>query len=270
VTTHYARFVVPGTDVVQWGRVEGLGTPDARLVPVVGPIPGPLTPTEKPSVPLADVQLLAPVTPSKVVGIGTNYRAHAAEMGRAIPPVPKVFLKPATAVIGPGQAIEVPPVTTRVDHEAELAVVIGKKATRVSKADALQHVFGFTVCNDITARDFQRTDGTFARGKGFDTFCPLGPWVTVGLDFANVAVQGRVNGTLRQDGHTSDLIFDVPTLVSFVSHVMTLLPGDVISTGTPFGVGPLVAGDRVVVSVEGIGSLENPVVDRADRKAPSA
>lgn len=216
-------------------------------------------------VPLSEVQLRCPVTPSKVVGIGTNYRAHAAEMGRALPPVPKMFLMPSTAVVGPGVAITLPPGTERVDHEAELAVVIGRRASRVPVTEAMAHVVGFTVANDVTARDFQRADKVFARAKGFDTFCPLGPWVAVDLDPSDLAVQATVDGQLRQDGRTSDLIFDVPTLVSFVSHVMTLLPGDVIATGTPSGVGPLVAGQTVRVEVEGIGAMENPVVDREDR-----
>jgi 2-keto-4-pentenoate hydratase/2-oxohepta-3-ene-1,7-dioic acid hydratase in catechol pathway len=210
------------------------------------------------------------VTPSKVIGIGTNYRAHAVEMGRSIPPVPKVFLMPSTAVVGPGQPIEVPPKTQRVDHEAELAVVIGRRATRVSRDEALEHVFGYTACNDVTARDFQKQDGVFARAKGFDSFCPIGPWLVTGLDPSDLRVQGMVDGVLRQDGRTSDLIFDVPRLVSFVSHVMTLLPGDVISTGTPSGVGPLVAGDCVRVVVEGVGMLENPVINRVDRSEPGA
>jgi 2-keto-4-pentenoate hydratase/2-oxohepta-3-ene-1,7-dioic acid hydratase in catechol pathway len=217
------------------------------------------------SVPLDAVVLLCPVEPSKVIGIGTNYHAHAVEMGRALPAVPKMFLMPSTAVIGPDDPIQVPPGTNRVDHEAELAVVIGKAARRVSVTDALHHVVGYTACNDVTARDFQKADTVFARAKGFDSFCPLGPWVAVDLDPTNLRVQARVDGQLRQDGRTSDLIFDVAQLVSFVSHVMTLLPGDVIATGTPAGVGPLVAGNVVEVEVEGIGTLRNRVVNREDR-----
>jgi 2-keto-4-pentenoate hydratase/2-oxohepta-3-ene-1,7-dioic acid hydratase in catechol pathway len=178
-----------------------------------------------------------------------------------------MFVMPSTAVIAPGVAIEKPPGSERVDHEAELAVVIGTRTARVSEAEALSHVFGYTACNDVTARDFQRADKVFGRAKGFDTFCPLGPWITVGLDPSDLRVQGWVDGELRQDGRTSDLIFGVATLVSFVSHVMTLLPGDVISTGTPSGVGPLEAGQVVTVGVEGVGRLSNPVVARAARTA---
>ena len=215
---------------------------------------------------LADWTLLAPLVPSKVVGIGSNYRDHAAEMGRALPAVPKIFLKPSTSVCGPLDPVRIPPDTVRVDHEAELGVVVGRTMSRVPVDEALSYVLGYTVVNDITARDFQKTDGTFARGKGFDTFCPMGPCIRTGLDPRDLAVRCWVDGELRQDGRTSDMVFDVPTLLAFVSSVMTLLPGDIIATGTPAGVGPLVAGQRVVVEVEGIGRLENPVVDRDDRR----
>jgi 2-keto-4-pentenoate hydratase/2-oxohepta-3-ene-1,7-dioic acid hydratase in catechol pathway len=250
---------------VCFGLVDGADAEQRWFTPVVGTLVDRRWEASGPPIPLEQVELLCPVTPSKVVGIGTNYRAHAAEMGRSIPPVPKMFLMPATAVVGPGAAIAVPPGTNRVDHEAELAVVIGRRASRVAVDRALEHVVGFTVANDVTARDFQRADKIFARAKGFDTFCPLGPWVAVDLDPSDLRVQAHVDGILRQDGRTSDLIFDVPTLVSFVSHVMTLLPGDVIATGTPSGVGPICAGQTVRVTVEGIGSMENPVVDREDR-----
>lgn len=198
-------------------------------------------------------------TPSKIIGIGSNYRRHAEEMGKPIPAVPKIFLVAPTALIGPGQAIEIPPGTERVDHEAELGVVIGRRACRVSVADALSHVRGYTCVNDVTARDFQRADKVFGRAKGFDTFCPAGPRIVEDLDPSDLRVRCRVDGELRQDGRTSDMIFDVPTLVSFVSHVMTLLPGDLICTGTPSGVGPLEPGQVVEVEVEGIGVLSNPV-----------
>ena len=208
---------------------------------------------------------LPPVMPSKIVGIGSNYKAHIAEMGRATPLVPKIFLKPSTAIIGHKQPIELPPGTTRVDHEAELGVVISRVASRVSVEEASSAIFGFTVVNDVTARDFQRQDGTFARAKGFNTFCPIGPVVLKTEELQERAVRCWVNGELRQDGSTADLLFDVPTLISFVSSVMTLLPGDVIATGTPSGVGPIVDGDVVEVEVEGIGRLRNPVVNREDR-----
>jgi 2-keto-4-pentenoate hydratase/2-oxohepta-3-ene-1,7-dioic acid hydratase in catechol pathway len=210
-------------------------------------------------------RLLAPVAPSKIVGIGSNYRDHAAEMGKPVPTVPKIFLKAPSAIVGPGEAIRVPPLTQRVDHEAELGVVIGRRATRVRVEDALSHVFGYTVVNDVTARDFQKEDGVFARAKGFDTFCPVGPAVVTGLDPARLAVRCTVDGAVRQDGTTADMVFDVAALVAFVSSVMTLEPGDLIATGTPAGVGPLLAGQTVTVSVEGIGALSNPVVDRDDR-----
>lgn len=215
----------------------------------------------------AEVKLLVPCVPSKIIGIGSNYRAHAAEMGKPVPELPKVFLKAPTALIGPDEAIEIPPGTTRVDHEAELGVVIGRRCARVRAEDALQYVLGYTVVNDVTARDFQKIDGLFARAKGFDTFCPTGPSIAVGLDPSDLLVRARVNGVTRQEGRTSDMVFDVPALIAFISQIMTLLPGDLIATGTPAGVGPLVAGDRVEVEVEGIGALSNPVRDREDRAA---
>jgi 2-keto-4-pentenoate hydratase/2-oxohepta-3-ene-1,7-dioic acid hydratase in catechol pathway len=210
-------------------------------------------------------RLLAPVEPGKIVCIGSNYRDHAAEMGKPVPDRPKIFLKPPSSVVGPEERIEIPPLTTRVDHEAELGVVIGRRCRRVSPADALDYVFGYTCVNDVTARDFQKEDGVFARAKGFDSFCPVGPAVVSGLDPARLRVTARVNDGLRQDGTTADMVFDVAALVSFVSKIMTLEPGDLLSTGTPAGVGPLVAGDRVVIEVEGVGALGNPVVDRDDR-----
>ncbi len=212
--------------------------------------------------PLEQVTLLCPVTPSKVIGIGSNYRAHALEMGKPIPAVPKIFLMAPSAVIGPGDPIPLPPGPLRIDHEAELGVVIGRQARGVTAAQAHEFIGGYTVVNDVTCRDHQRTDGTFSRGKSRDGFCPIGPCVALGLDPADLAVRGRVNGTLRQDGRTDDLIFDVPALVAFVSEVMTLEPGDVIATGTPSGVGPLQPGDLVEVEVEGVGILRNPVIAR--------
>ena len=206
------------------------------------------------------------LNPSKIIGIGSNYRRHIEEMGRDVPAQPKIFLMPPTALIGPGQAIEIPPGTARVDHEAELGVVIGRTMHRVSVEDALDHVAGYTAVNDVTARDFQRADGVFARAKGFDTFCPAGPEVVTDIDPFNTRVRCFVDGELRQDGNTADMVFDVPTILSFVSSVMTLNPGDLIATGTPMGVGPILPGQVVVVEIEGIGRLENPVVARADRE----
>ena len=179
----------------------------------------------------------------------------------------KIFLKPSTAIVGPNEPILLPPGAERVDHEVELGVVIGRRASRVSRAEALDCVAGYTVVNDVTARDFQRADGVFARAKGFDSFCPVGPCLVTGLDPRDLGVWARVNGEVRQSGRTSDLIFDVATLIEFVSGVMTLLPGDLIATGTPEGVGPLAHGDLVEVEVEGIGVLRNPVFDREDRRS---
>jgi len=248
------------------GRLRLGELEDDRVRPLVGDLFGELR-ADGAALPLAAVRLLAPVVPSKVVGVGSNYRAHALEMGRPLPPVPKLFLKPSTAVIGPEDPIEIPPGTDRVDHEGELGVVIGRTLRRVSPGEALAGVLGYTAVNDVTARDLQKADGVFARAKGFDSFCPIGPCVAIGLDPGDLAVRARVDGALRQDGRSSDLIFDVPTLISFISTIMTLLPGDVIATGTPAGVGPLVAGNRVEIEVEGVGTLGNPVVDREDRSA---
>lgn len=210
--------------------------------------------------PRDDRMLLAPVAPSKIVAVGLNYRAHAAEMGKRIPEEPLLFVKPSTAVVGPGEPIVAPPESIEVHHEAELAVVIGRPARRVSPARAREHVLGMTCLNDVTARDIQRREGHYTRAKGFDTFAPLGPWIAVGEDVGDRAVVCRVNGTERQRGRTGDLVFDPYTLVAYASCGMTLLPGDVVSTGTPPGVGPLAPGDRVEVEVEGVGVLANPVV----------
>jgi 2-keto-4-pentenoate hydratase/2-oxohepta-3-ene-1,7-dioic acid hydratase in catechol pathway len=206
-----------------------------------------------------EARLLAPVVPSKIVCVGKNYAKHAAEMGSEVPTTPLLFLKPETAIVGPGDAIELPSQSHRVEHEGELAVVIGKTTRHVAAEHALSHVFGYTCANDVTARDLQRSDVQFTRAKGFDTFCPLGPVITTSIDPARVGVSLRVNGEVRQDGNTRDMVFPVATLVAFVSSVMTLRPGDVILTGTPEGVGPLVDGDQVSVTVEGIGTLVNPV-----------
>ncbi len=214
---------------------------------------------------LADVRLLAPIFSSKVIGIGRNYADHAAELGNEVPKEPLIFIKPSTSVIGPNDAIRLPPASKRVEHEAELAVVIGASgARRVDRAGAERAIFGYTCGNDVTARDLQNLDKTWTRAKGFDSFCPLGPWIETALDVSDVEVKCEVGRDpermeLRQIGRTKDMIFDVPTLVSYVSHVMTLLPGDVILTGTPAGVDRLVEGDRVTVSVSGIGELTNTV-----------
>lgn len=216
---------------------------------------------------LADVRLLAPVIPrSKVVAIGRNYAAHAAEMGSELPDEPMMFLKPNTSVVGPGDPVYYPPQSERVDYEGELAVVIGRICRDVPPEQATDVIFGYTIANDVTARDLQAKDVQFTRAKGFDSFCPLGPWIETDLDpqtFAGgVSLQTHLNGDLVQDGSTKDLIFDVPTLVAHITSVMTLLPGDVILTGTPEGVGPMQVGDEVEVSIAGIGALTNTVARR--------
>lgn len=210
---------------------------------------------------LPDVRLLSPILPSKVVCVGRNYPEHAAEHGSQPPREPMLFLKPSTAVIGPQDAIRLPPQSKQVEHEAELAVVIGPPgARRADQAAARQAIFGWTCANDVTARDLQRADGQWTRGKGFDSFCPLGPWIVTGDELGDREVRCEVNEEVRQLGRTSEMVFDPVTLVSYISHVMTLLPGDVVLTGTPAGVAPLTAGDTVVVRVEGVGELVNPVV----------
>ncbi len=207
------------------------------------------------------LQYLAPVMPSKIVAIGVNYKDHAAEMHKTLPPDPLMFMKPATAIVGPDATIRLPQHHGRVDHEAELAVVIGKPCYKVKRADALDYVLGYTCLNDVTDRDLQKKDVQYTRAKGFDTFAPMGPSIAIGLDPTNLKIEGWVNGQKRQDSNTNQLIFPVDALIEFISSVMTLNPGDVISTGTPSGVGPLAHGDRVMVKIEGIGSLSNPVVE---------
>jgi 2-keto-4-pentenoate hydratase/2-oxohepta-3-ene-1,7-dioic acid hydratase in catechol pathway len=212
-------------------------------------------------IPATDVRLLAPVIPSKVVCIGKNYLEHAEEMGGDVPEEPIIFLKPSTSVIGPSDPIPRPAWTERVDHEGELGIVIGRLARQVRAEESGRFVLGYVCGNDVTARDLQARDGQWTRAKGFDGFCPLGPWVETELDPIDVAVECRVNGETRQAARTSQLAFGPGELIEFITRVMTLLPGDVILTGTPAGVGPLQVGDKVEVEVEGIGVLENEVVD---------
>ncbi len=214
---------------------------------------------------LAHVKLLAPVVPTKVVAVARNYAEHAKELGNDVPDAPRLFIKPSTSVVGPGDAIAIPPRTVKVDHEAELGVVIGRTLDWRSASDPMKAVAGYTCLNDVTARDMQKTDVQFTRAKGFDTFCPIGPWMATQLDPGNLRIRAWVDDELRQDGRTSDMVFDVPTLLGFIAEVMTLHPGDVIATGTPAGVGPLVAGQRVRIEIESIGTLENPVENRGDR-----
>ncbi len=229
-----------------------------RITPLDGLIDA-LTPSGEAALPCSRVRLLAPVAPSKIVAIGLNYADHAAEGNREPPKEPMLFIKPSTAVIGPDDEIIYPPQTGNLHHEGELAIVIGRTASRVSERDARDHVLGYTCANDVTARDLQRRDVQFTRGKGFDTFAPLGPWIVTGVDPSDLALETRVNGAVRQKSRTSFLIFNCDYLVSFISHVMTLLPGDVISTGTPAGVGPMRVGDVVEVEIEKIGCLRNRI-----------
>lgn len=244
---------------IRYGILE-----DGDITPLAGtPFDGGGPKPGKGTVGLEDVRLLAPCEPSKIVAIGLNYRAHAAEFDKDIPEDPMLFLKPSTSVIGPEDAIVYPShMSRRVDYEGELAVVIGTKTKDVSAGNAPDHILGYTCFNDVTARDLQGRDVQYTRAKGFDTFAPMGPWIETDLDPTDVRVESYLNGEKRQDTSTSDMIFNAFELVSFVSHVMTLLPGDVIATGTPSGVGKMKPGNTVEVRVEGIGTLMNTVVDR--------
>lgn len=208
---------------------------------------------------LPDVRLLAPILPTKIVGVGRNYAAHAAEMGGKPPETPLIFLKPSTTVIGPNAAIALPPSSNQVDYEGELAVVIGQPVKKVPAARAASVVLGYTIANDVTARDQQKADGQFTRAKSYDTFCPLGPWIETAVDPSDLDIRTEVDGQVKQDASTAQLVHTIPELIEFVSNIMTLLPGDVILTGTPEGVGPLSDGQQVSVTIEGIGTLTNPV-----------
>lgn len=212
--------------------------------------------------PLADTRLLAPILASKVICIGKNYAAHAAEMGGEAPENPVIFIKPNTSIIGPGVPILRPKSSDRVDFEGELAIVIGRPCRDVKAAAAKDVILGYTIGNDVTARDQQKADGQWTRGKGHDTFCPLGPWIETELDPADLEIRTELNGEVKQRSRTSLMLHDVGDIVEWISAVMTLLPGDVILTGTPEGIGPMVAGDTVSVTVEGLGTLTNPVADR--------
>ena len=208
----------------------------------------------------SEVELLVPVVPQKIIGVGSNYRNHAKEMGKPIPSEPLLFLKPPSALLSPGRPIARPQGFERCDYEGELAVVIGRRCHRQPVSTAMNYVLGYTLCNDVTVRDLQKKDGQFTRAKGFDSFCPFGPVITTDFDVGRAAVRSHLNGKLVQDGASDELIFSIEELVSFISHVMTLEPGDVISTGTPAGVGNLQPGDVIELSVDGIGRLRNPVI----------
>jgi 2-keto-4-pentenoate hydratase/2-oxohepta-3-ene-1,7-dioic acid hydratase in catechol pathway len=212
---------------------------------------------------LADVRLLAPVIPrSKVVCVGRNYRAHAEELGNEVPKEPLIFLKPNTSVVGPRDGIVYPEQTNDLHFEGELAIVIGRICRDLPRERAEEVIFGYTIANDVTARDLQKSDGQWARAKGYDTFCPLGPWISTDLDVADARVTTTLNGEPRQDGRTSQFIFDIPEVLAYITSFTTLLPGDVVLTGTPAGVGPMLPGDEVAISVEGLGTLTNKVIVR--------
>jgi 2-keto-4-pentenoate hydratase/2-oxohepta-3-ene-1,7-dioic acid hydratase in catechol pathway len=212
---------------------------------------------------LEDVRLLAPMLPSKVIAVGKNYAEHAREMGGEPPAEPLIFMKPSTAVIGPAEVIGYPEkLSSRVDFEGELAVIIGRLCREVPAARAADVIFGYTCANDVTARDLQKRDVQYTRAKGFDTFCPLGPWITTGVDPSDLRIQTTLNGEVKQDSRTSKMIHSIPTLIEYISQVMTLLPGDVILTGTPEGVGPMEVGDQVSVTIESIGTLSNRILAR--------
>jgi len=255
----YVRVVVDNVPV--WGILRNTEIVLLDRAPYDGGLPnGKVLPSAK-------TKLLAPVQPSKIICVGLNYALHVKESQSAtqIPEQPVLFMKPPTAVIGPDDDIVYPPSSARVDYEAELAVVIGKTARHVAESDAEKYIFGYTCLNDVTARDLQKKDGQWTRGKGFDTFCPIGPWVETELDYRNTVVESYLNGQRKQSGNTADMLFPVPFLVSYISQVMTLLPGDVISTGTPEGISPMQPGDTIEIRVSGIGSLINRVVDASAR-----
>jgi len=208
---------------------------------------------------VSDLKLLAPCVPSKIVAVGLNYRDHAAELGMSMPEVPILFLKPPTSVIGPNDAIVYPASSAQVDFEAELGVVIRDRVRNIEPGEARAHILGYTCVNDVTARDLQKKDGQWTRAKSFDTFCPMGPWIETDLDPSDLLVQSYLNGAARQSSRTSQVVFSVPYLISFISQIMTLEPGDLVITGTPSGIGPMKPGDEIEVRIEGIGSLKNIV-----------
>ena len=247
-----ARFLK--NDQPCYGLIEG-----EAVYAIEGSVFGEFDRAEKVAA-LSEVRLLAPCQPTKILAVGLNYRTHAAEAGMDVPSEPVLFFKPPSAVIGPLESIVYPTLSQRVDYEGELAVVIGQRARNVSPEKAHDFVLGYTCGNDVTARDLQRRDNQWTRAKGFDTFCPLGPYIVTDLDPTHLSIQTRVNGEVRQSTSTANMVFSVADLIAYISQVMTLEPGDVILTGTPSGVGPLQPGDVVEVEIEGIGTLRNPVV----------
>ncbi len=247
----YARFEHKG--VIYEGSIEAgvilhiTDSPFQKLTPL------------KYSVNIKDVRLLAPVIPSKIIAVGLNYLDHAEEFKTVLPEVPLIFLKPASAAIGPGDAIYYPKQSVRVDYEAELAIVIGRRGRNISSRDAKKYIFGYTCLNDVTARDLQKKDGQWTRAKSFDTFCPIGPHIVTDLDVSSLKIESFLNGKVRQSSNTSKMIFDCEKLVEFISGVMTLEAGDIIATGTPGGIGPMAVGDEIEVRIENIGSLINRI-----------
>lgn len=252
------RFTTAESATPAFGLVEG----DSILPFAKGePIESLAKARSGPGIPISEVAIVAPVSPSKIVCVGRNYREHAAELGNKMPDAPLLFLKPPSAVIGHGDNIELPPESQQVEHEGELGVVIGRKARRINEnEDPLEYVLGYACVNDVTARDLQRKDVQFTRGKGFDTFCPVGPFIVSEIDPFKLTVITRVNGKVKQLGRTADMAFSIPFLLRYISGVMTLYPGDLIATGTPAGVSRMVAGDTVEVEIDGVGLLANTIV----------
>jgi 2-keto-4-pentenoate hydratase/2-oxohepta-3-ene-1,7-dioic acid hydratase in catechol pathway len=255
----FCRFLPLGSSASQppaplYGLIEG-----EQIREISGPPWNPWSQGSR-KWPVVEIRLLAPVDPGKIVCVGRNYAAHAAELGNEVPREPLIFLKPPSAIVGPGEPIVLTPQSQRVEHEGELALIVGRRCSQLKDSDdALSYLLGYSCLNDVTARDLQKSDVQFTRAKGFDTFCPVGPHIETELDPSDVLVELRVNGGLRQSGRTSLMAYPVAFLVRWISRVMTLNPGDLIATGTPAGVGPLVAGDVVEVSVGGVGVLRNPV-----------
>jgi 2-keto-4-pentenoate hydratase/2-oxohepta-3-ene-1,7-dioic acid hydratase in catechol pathway len=247
--------------IVEGDLGQGLVEPGGQLADITGHPFGPITFSGERR-PLSSVKLLAPVLPSKVVAIGKNYAEHASEMGGDVPEQPLVFLKPSTSVCASGDVISYPPSSSRVDYEGELAVVIGRLCRDVPESRAMEVVFGYTCANDVTARDQQATDGQWSRAKGYDSFCPLGPWIETEMSPDDLRVTTSLNGETKQDGRTSQIVHKIPALITYITSCMTLLPGDVILTGTPAGVGPMQVGDEVAVEIENIGRLVNTVAAR--------
>lgn len=246
-------------DEIAYGAVEVEGIRVHQGTPFVA-----WEPTEN-LVPFERARLLSPVFPTKVIGVGRNYAEHAVERGVEVPAEPVIFLKPATAVVGPGAPVVLPPEAEEVHHEAELAVVVGRVAHRVAAEDAGGFILGYTAANDVSARDLQKRDGQWARAKGFDTFCPLGPWIETEFDASDALITCHVSGEMRQMASTRDMVFHLRQLIAFASSIMTLEPGDCIMTGTPSGVGPLLPGNVVEITIEGLGSLKNPVAAEQPR-----